>query len=123
MVATSTIRLINHNRKGLMETLPVKVSYGNPDINEILETFTIKTGIKLTNIKRQRQFASTLLKSESKERILSAIDFVAGIMDDKYAPRVSDIEKLYYKWGELQLYGRKKQSVRETTKVDLTSLI
>lgn len=105
-----------------METRPVKVSYGNPDINEILETFTIKTGIKLTNIKRQRQFASTLLKSESKERILSAIDFVAGIMDDKYAPRISDIEKLYYKWGELQLYGRKKVP-RETTKVDLTSLI
>lgn len=104
-----------------METLPVKVSYGNPDINEILETFTIKTGIKLTNIKRQRQFASILLRSESKDTILNGIAFVAYIMDDKYAPRVSDIEKLYYKWGELQLYGRKK-TTRETTKVDLTNL-
>jgi len=69
LVATSTIRLINHKRKVLMEKLPAKVSYGNPDINEVLETFTRLTGIKLTNIKRQRQFASTLLRTESKARI------------------------------------------------------
>jgi len=104
-----------------MEKLPAKVSYGNPDINEVLETFTRLTGIKLTNIKRQRQFASMLLRTESKARILSAIEFVSGIMEDKYAPRVSDIEKLYYKWGELQLYGRKK-TISQPARVDLTNL-
>jgi hypothetical protein len=100
-----------------------KTSHGNSDINEVLEAFTKLTGLKLTNIKRQRQFASTLLRREAKADILSAIEFVAGTMDDKYAPRVADIEKLYYKWGELQLYGRKKRATyRETTLVDLSTL-
>jgi len=102
---------------------PTKISYGNPDISEVLDTFTKLTGLKLTNIKRQRRFASTLIKREGKDNVLTGIAFVASIMDDKYAPRIADIEKLYYKWGELQLYGRKKSaSARETTLVDLSTL-
>lgn len=98
-------------------------SYGNPDINEILKSFTEVTGLRLVNVKRQRRFASTLLKVEPKSRILGAIQFIGATMTDRYAPRITDIEKLYYKWNDLEMYGRKKASTMINNKqVDLKDL-
>jgi hypothetical protein len=98
-------------------------SYGNPDINEILKSFTEVTGLRLVNVKRQRWAASTLLKVEPKSRILGAIQFIGATMSDRYAPRITDVEKLYWKWNELEIYGRKKASTMVNNKqVDLKDL-
>lgn len=99
-----------------MDTKPIV--YGNPDINEIIEAFTRITGLRMTNITKQRRYAHLLLKRETKETIINGINFVASITGDRFAPRVSDIEKLYYKWSDLQLYGRKNSTAR----LDLATL-
>jgi len=104
-----------------METQPAKIVYGNSDINEVLDTFTKLTGLKLINIKKQRWAASRLLKREGKERVIGMVQIVSLILGDKYAPRISDIEKLYYKWNDVEIYGRTKVH-KTTTKVDLTHL-
>jgi hypothetical protein len=85
-----------------------KKTRGNPDSIEVVETFMSITGLRLSDMTKQRQYASRLLKRESKEAVLQSIQVVAATMDDTYAPRISDIVKLYYKWADLQLYARKK---------------
>jgi hypothetical protein len=102
---------------------PAKTIYGNPDVNEVLETFTRLTNLKLINIKKQRWAATRLLKREGREKVLGMIQIVALIIGDKYAPRVSDIEKLYYKWNDIEIYGRTKvKSSIENPLLDLNTL-
>ena len=117
------VLLLDSNRKELMDNTPAKISYGNPDINEIIESFTKYTGLKLTNIKRQRMFATHLIRSHGKEATIGMIQIIALTLEDKYAPRIADLEKLYYKWNDVEIYGRKKVATsRETTLVDLNTL-
>lgn len=101
----------------------VKKPRGNPDSIEIVESFMSITGLRLSDMTKQRQYASRLLKREGKETVLGAIQVVAAIMDDKYAPRISDLAKLYYKWSDLQLYARKKaKPAGRVEQVDLNQL-
>ena len=95
----------------------------DPEINQVLEEFTKVTGLKIINVRKQRDYAKRLLKREGKSNILDAIAFLQYISEDRYAPRVTDLEKLYFKWNDLMLYAKKKKLVpRAETKVDLTNL-
>lgn len=97
--------------------------YGNPDINQVLDAFTEFTGLKLTNTKRQRMFATHLLRNHGLDAIIVMIQFIAFTMNDEFSPRIADLEKLHYKWNDVEIYkGKKLAKLRETARVDLSAL-
>lgn len=102
---------------------PEKKEYGNPEVNKLIETFTSVTGLRLVKLAEQRRFASLLIKANGIENCLVACGVVAATIEDQYAPRISDIKELYYKWGNLQVYARKKNKApKETGPIDLDGM-
>ena len=105
----------------LME--PTKQTYGNPEVNQLLETFTSLTGLRLTKLTEQRRYGSLLIKAHGLENVLAGCAVVAATIEDQYAPRISDLKEMYYKFGQLQVYARKKQGEAKKGQVqDLSEL-
>jgi len=102
---------------------PKKQEYGNPEVNKLLETFSSLTGLRLMKLTEQRRFGSLLIKANGLDNCLAACAVVGATMEDQYAPRISDIKELYYKFGQLQVYARKKQGEQKKGQVqDLNEL-
>lgn len=99
-----------------------KKEYGNPDVNKLIETFTSLTGLRLTKLAEQRRYGSLLIKAHGLENVLAGCAVVAATIEDQYAPRISDIKTMYYKFGDLQLYARKNQPKQAKGPVDLDDL-
>lgn len=102
---------------------PQKQEYGNPDINKLIETFSSLTGLRLMKMTEQRRYGSLLIKANGLDNCLAACAVVAASLEDQYAPRISDLKELYYKFGQLQVYARKKQGEQKKGQVqDLSEL-
>ena len=102
---------------------PKKQTYGNVEVNQLIETFTSLTGLRLTKLTEQRRYASLLIKANGLPDCLGACAAVAASIEDQYAPRISDIKELYYKFGQLQVYARKKMGEQKKGQVqDLSEL-
>lgn len=102
---------------------PQKTEYGNPEVNKLIETFVSLTGLRLMKMTEQRRFASLLIKANGLDDCVGACAVVAASMEDQYAPRISDLKELYYKFGQLQVYARKKQGEQKKGQVqDLSEL-
>lgn len=102
---------------------PEKKEYGNPEVNKLIETFSSLTGLRLMKMTEQRRYGSLLIKANGIDNCLAACAVVGATMEDQYAPRISDIKELYYKFGQLQVYARKKQGESKKGQVkDLSEL-
>lgn len=102
---------------------PKKQEYGNPDVNKLVETFSSLTGLRLMKMTEQRRYGSLLIKANGLDNCLAACAVVAATIEDQYAPRISDLKELYYKFGQLQVYARKKQGESKKGQVqDLSEL-
>lgn len=101
---------------------PIKKIYGNPDVNEIIETFEKEMDMKLTEVTKQRKFAKLLLNRGDLIVIKQGILAAAACQADQYAPQITSIEKLYYKWNDLLAYYRKRQKKQAEPNVDLGDL-
>lgn len=99
-----------------------KKVYGNPEVNTVIESFSSLTGLRLTKIAEQRRYASLLIKAHGLENVLAGCAVVAATIEDQYAPRISDIKSMYYKFSDLQLYARKKAPKETKQPVDLDNL-
>lgn len=56
---------------------PTKQTYGNPEVTQLIETFTSLTGLRLTKLTEQRRFASLLIKAHGLENCMGAAAAVA----------------------------------------------
>lgn len=122
--------IVSTNKVSISKDIPAsslmkqpKQEYGNPDVNKLIETFTSLTGLRLMKMTEQRRFASLLIKANGIDNCVAACAVVAASIEDQYAPRISDIKELYYKFGQLQVYARKKQGESKKGQVqDLSEL-
>lgn len=103
------------------EEKEVKQTYGNPDINEIISTFEKEMDMKLTGLVKERRYAKSLLAKGDLATIKQGILAAAACQTDQYAPQITSIETLFYKWNNLLLYYRKKSKPVETN-IDLGDL-
>lgn len=120
---TQPIKTISKDIGASSLMTPQKQTYGNPEVTQLIETFTSLTGLRLTKMTEQRRFGSLLIKAHGIENCLAACAVVAATIEDQYAPRISDIKEMYYKFGQLQVYARKKQGEAKKGQVqDLSEL-
>lgn len=84
-------------------------TFGNADINDILEAWEQHCGFKITSKVRLNRFAcQRLLKSKGKEAIFKALPYVAESQSDRYAPSIVNIMDLEEKWNALGVWYKKK---------------
>lgn len=105
----------------LLAPIPKK-SFGNPDVNEVIQMFEKTLDIKLSRVVNQRRAASTLIKRYGKDYVLQGIVAAANCSDDQYAPHISSVEDLQEKWNKLVIYYRKKKKTNKSNVVDLDGL-
>lgn len=96
-VALTHKRNIKENTKETISKDIDKVSYGNSDINWLLQEFQSIMGFKSAGTK-DRFMANHLLKNFSKEQITYMLSYCNS---NEYAPRIGSVEKLWFKRGDI----------------------
>lgn len=87
------------------------VSYGKPTINALFEHWEQVMGYPITVKKTEnRRFANLLINREGLERVKQYIYASAYARSDQYAPRITSLTDLYYKWDKLTDWGKRKQA-------------
>jgi hypothetical protein len=82
----------------------------NPkDIDGMFLYWESRVGYPITsNKKKNREFASKILKEHDKQEIAQMIIAVEETLKDKYAPRISNFIDLYYRWDSIQAWGHRR---------------
>lgn len=117
---TSTI--VEGTSSSLLAPQPKK-EFGNPDVNEVIQSFEKAFDIKLGRVAMNRRAASTLIKGYGKDVVLQGVLAAAAASGDQYAPHIASVEDLRDKWNKLIIYYRKKNKEGQATRpVDLSEL-
>jgi hypothetical protein len=94
-------------------------SYGNTDINDLIEYWQGTTKLEIRSAKqRNRNAANTLIKQHGLDKAKQLVRVVAAAHNDKYAPRASNLIQLQAKqselilWAKLQEQGNKRRVVK-----------
>jgi len=91
--------------------------YGKPEINNMFDKWNEVIGYKIeSNIQRNRNACSNLIKKHGTDGVSKLILGVAKSNEDKYAPRISDFISLQSKYNDLIAWG-KRISSSEISKV------
>lgn len=85
------------------------VVYGKPEINEMFNEWELIVGYKISSeVKRNRNACSNLLKKYNEAGVRQLISLVATSHTDKFSPRVSDFYTLQSKLNELLAWAKQK---------------
>lgn len=83
------------------------LGFGNPGINQAFVDWQEATGIAITsNVKRNRNAASNLLKKHGAETLGKLLKLVAVAQQTEYAPRIADFCQLQSKTNELLVWAK-----------------
>lgn len=93
-----------NNTKTIQVAKATKQSFGNEDINAILDVFK---GLPLTQIKRQRQSAHNLVRRHGFEKALRLAKYSLEIQSDRYSPTTHDVISLWDNQTKLVAYWNK----------------
>ena len=102
VTSNKTIQL--DNTKTIQVAKATKQSFGNEDINAILDVFK---GLPLTQIKRQRQSAYNLVRRHGIDKALKLARYSQEIQSDKYSPTTHDVISLWDNQTKLVAYWNK----------------
>ena len=95
---------------GYDEVVPAG-KYGKPSINTLFDYWESMMGYPITVKKTEnRRFAEILLRRETLQRIQEYIALASMARSDQYAPRITSLVDLYYKWDKLTDWGMRKHS-------------
>ena len=95
-------------------------SYGDPDVDRVVEKMESVLGGKLKNVRRQRRSAYLLIQAHGVENVCQVIDLYAGHMHEKYAPLIANLTDLWDKWDKLGMYLYKQKNSSGTVgKIDM----
>lgn len=95
-----------YNAKGRLEPLlealknmdaPEPVTYGDPEINAVIEAFKISFGTTKAS-QYDRYAAKRLYTKHGAQNIVTIIEALASYGGDKYAPAVNSVRQLEEKW-------------------------
>jgi len=83
-------------------------TYGNAEINFIMQAFTDYIGLEPTPKLQQRRYCHSLVKllGDTTEDV---VRYAISIQDDYYAPTVSSPKDLYYKLSKVMAYYKKQE--------------
>jgi hypothetical protein len=77
-------------------------SYGNSDINTLMDEFYNGLGLKPVKVKLQRQYANHLLKRYGVYNALQLIKLAIRLQEtEQYAYRVTSMQELWYKQNQV----------------------
>lgn len=87
------------------------VRYGKPSINELFDYWEQIMGYPITVKKTEnRRFANLLIKREGLERAKQYVLASSYARSDQYAPRITSLTDLYYKWDKLTEWGMRRRA-------------
>lgn len=90
---------------------PAKPKVATKDITHLFDYWEEIVGFRITSdLKKQRKYASDLIKENPIPAIEKMINGVAMASKDQFAPRISNFRQLYYKWDELKGWGQRTMS-------------
>lgn len=96
---------------GYDEVMAYSGKQGKPSINLLFDNWLELMGYPITVKKTEnRRFAELLLKREGLERVREYIALASVARSDQYAPRVTSLVDLYYKWDRLTDWAMRKSS-------------
>lgn len=115
---TITSELQPKNDKSLTDVSEAPpVEYGDPTINQMLRIFEEHNGVKLKNIKKQRNAASRIIKRcGSNEKAVGVCQAAVACQSDRYAPAIANLLDLDDKLDKLATYYRKRNTKSPTVK-------
>lgn len=89
-------------------------SYGRADINKVFEEWNTWMGYPITaKVAQNRNFAHNLIRREGLQRVLEYIVVASSARSDQFAPRITSIIDLYYKWDRLTDWGMRQQQKQQ----------
>jgi predicted transcriptional regulator len=118
----TTTNVVEETKVSLLKPLPSR-TYGDPEVNQVIESFETIFGFKLSRMKQQRIAATHLIKAYGVDKTIGGIGAAAAIAGEEYAPQIASIEELWQKWGKLVNYYKKEgKKVAQTQSVNLDEL-
>lgn len=91
-------------------------TYGNPNINEIIQAFTDYLGLEPTPKLQQRQYSQHLLKILG-DKTMDVVNYAISIQDDTYAPMIGNPKDLYYKLDKVMVYYKRQEGNKGVVKL------
>lgn len=96
---------------GYDEVMRYSGKQGKPEINRLFDEWELTMGYPITVKKTEnRRFAHMLLKREDEQRVREYIALASVARSDQYAPRITSLIDLYYKWDRLTDWAMRKHS-------------
>lgn len=89
----------------------------NPEINQLIEEFEAKMGLKMPKAHLQRRAAHTLIQQHTYPIVFRAIAAVAACRDEQFAPKILSLVELRDKWNDLIEFYRRNQAKTTPKKV------
>lgn len=89
------------------------MTYGKPELNQIIQAFTDFTGLEPTPEVSQRRYASLLHNKLTKKNIktMDLVHYALSIQTDRYAPKIASPKDLYYKANDVIAYHKRQQTM------------
>lgn len=85
----------------------------HPDVQAVIKYFEAKFGLKLKDIRNQRNMAFNLTHRYGLQKTLSAIDIAYQALPMQYAPNITDLRDLWEKWDKLAAYLIKSRATQQ----------
>lgn len=79
-------------------------------LDDVVRAFEKAMETKLRKPTSQRNMAEQLLEHYGEERVFGAIQAVAAVRDERYAPRILDLQDLWEKWARLEDFFRRHRN-------------
>jgi hypothetical protein len=96
---------------GYDEVVPQGARFGKPSINLLFDFWESTMGYPITVKKTDnRRFADLLIKREGLQRVQEYVALASMSRSDKYAPRITSLVDLYYKWDKITDWAMRKRS-------------
>ena len=100
-------KTVRQDSKTLSKESSEVVSYGNEEINKLVNHFEGKIGT-FTRKKMNRYAANRLLKKHGLKGVAGAINYAAQVRGQQYAPQVTSFLELEDKWLKLEAHAGKR---------------
>lgn len=96
--------------------LDEKPTYGDPDINKVIQAFTAQIG-HMTKITLQRREANILIRQHGVDRVLGMINGVAQYRGSDFFPSVRNIADLREQWVRIENFAIRQKTTSQHSKV------
>lgn len=100
---------LNNTTNVVLDIPEVVVRIPTKNIDGLFDYWEKVVGYRIkSDVKKNRTFASKVLKEHTKEEVVMMIHNCAIATNDKFAPRVANFVQLYRKWDDMELWVKRE---------------